>query len=408
MSTRKTTKSEKPKKAGGKKFAKSPTKTAWNLEKWKKFKNSPGKFINVETGGPLKITGAKANWNAGKDIIYEPKSLLAGPKREVQRVLEKIQNEPNLPESLRDENPKDLVNNAYSAENYEGNKNFDALVEKANESKKTGKKRKAQGKPVGEFNLDQLDEILTAIKESTKEGKKEKKEKKSPKRKAGAAPRKQRGGLSEVVKNALENGTAVDVSKLEKNGTGARRIKYPKSESKLKSVRGVEGFPIYAPNSKQFDMAIDQLKKKYPELSSLKGKWNSEVSGNTEDYFGMEPEEEERESPRRRKEEKKEEEKRRSRESSASRSPSPRRSRSKSPPKKSSSPVERLSAVKEIPAMTSGEAKRSAQATSPARRSASPKSEEPGAGRRMLERIRSRTVKGKKSPTREDDEDEIH
>jgi len=435
MSSKKSTKSEKGKKGKGGKSSRSPRATTWSLEKYEKYKKIPGNFINVESNSKIKLTNAERRWATagGEDLIFEPHSLLAGPKADVLKALKKILPELRENDLTKAKTAQALVDKAFSADNYEDNAAYDAIIEKAVAKNRNDKEAKATGQPTGEFKLKQLSDILESLR-SKKEKTSPKKAKKTKKTKA-----KTKGGLIEVYKGALatKGKKAVDVSNFndDKTGTGARSTNWPKAGGTLKSIKNSEDFPIYSKYGESWDMAMEFFSKHgYPKFKNLIGKWNKTYKGDIDELTrrSNEEEEEEEEAPKKTKrtkrEESEEEEEEEPEESEEEEKPVKKPTRKtprveeeeekpvRKPSRRSSEEEEKpvrkpetTAALTELPAITPGQARLSAEKTAE-RRSGSPAklgsgTASEGSASRFLGKAKSRSTIGK-SPTKADGDDD--
>lgn len=204
----------------------------------------------------LSLGGAEDIWKKYPDFIYEPFFRLAGTPDNVRTVLL----------DLTDNNvakADSLIDKAITSENYdvplaEGGQmeTFDQIYQEYKASRVLAKKNKIEGYNAAGQPIPTLD-ILPAIKEALKEG--EVTEKTKP-----LAPSRKRVTSTKATQNLLFRmehlpaGKVLNVSKLDKEGKGARTINTPSNQSKFVGF-DIGQLPIVSDNLEGYTNAIREL-----------------------------------------------------------------------------------------------------------------------------------------------------
>lgn len=257
-------------KKGKKKSVTSPrAKTTWS-EEFRNRVKANGQYIQIkldaETGEPVKktalmITGAEKRWEKEPDFVYNPVSRLCGPRKLVEKVTKKhLSGILDAVSNTKWKNLKtvaDVMDQSYTAENFEENDNYKKEVTAQREAKEKKSAKVKAGVSRGAFNVFDLVDIFSSFpkveKERATEGKK------AEGRRGGKA----NTGVRALLARARQNNELLDVSQIQgPQGSNCRRIKESvRRKGDLKTAPGVDGMIIYSNNRTAWVKALTLLSR---------------------------------------------------------------------------------------------------------------------------------------------------
>jgi hypothetical protein len=164
------------------------SKTVWTLKKWKEL--TDGAFINAESGGTLKASGADIRWASDdtRDAVYDPQSRLAAKSSSaLSEALKAHWDE--MPADVKKHSVDDLVKNAWSRSNQP--KEYQEMVTRLDEAKQSARQSRSQKpKPLNESLVDAALEALKGLKSTKPAAKKTSSRSKSRSPKGERSPSK--------------------------------------------------------------------------------------------------------------------------------------------------------------------------------------------------------------------------